>query len=338
MKTEFIRKDIAEIQDALDNSIMQEDLEDIHRKIDCKYHSLISDIGMSMWGYNPEFGFNYEMLSKKSLKDNLASMKYKLEGLVEGFEENEVSNGPLAFLVNQIPEIELRFSDSGFYGSKRINDDSVFLEWAAKIQATLEQYPESKIKTEILQIIDNFDGWRDEILFKKLTAKLRALNDQSLIYATNTQNDEKIMDNKKVFVVHGRKEGVRDDVELFLRRIGLDPIILCNQPDGGLTIIEKIEENTDVGFAIVLYTDCDLGKLKEDVELKPRARQNVVFEHGYLIAKLNRKHVVALVESDVEIPGDLAGVIYISLMDVDWKQRVMRELQNCNIAFDWSKA
>ena len=73
------------------------------------------------------------------------------------------------------------------------------------------------------------------------------------------------------------------------------------------------------------------------MDLKPRARQNVVFEHGYLIAKLTRKNVVALVEPGVEIPGDLSGIIYISLAETDWKQHVMKEMNNCGMIFDWSK-
>jgi len=146
------------------------------------------------------------------------------------------------------------------------------------------------------------------------------------------------MEGKKIFIVHGRDQNVRDDVELFIRRIGLDPIILCNQANEGLTIIEKIEHYTDVGFAIVLYTPCDLGKYKDDSLLNQRARQNVVFEHGYLVNKLSRKNVVALVSPGVETPGDLSGIVYISMSDSEWKSKVMKELKNCNISFDWSEA
>ena len=79
---------------------------------------------------------------------------------------------------------------------------------------------------------------------------------------------------------------------------------------------------------------CDEGKLKTDVDLKPRARQNVVFEHGYLIQKLGRKRVAALVEDGVETPGDVSGVLYISLSDTDWERQVLRELVNCGLNVD----
>ncbi len=67
-----------------------------------------------------------------------------------------------------------------------------------------------------------------------------------------------------------------------------------------MTIIEKIEKHSDVTFAVVLYTGCDKGKFKEDSRYHLIARQNVVFEHGYMVAKLGRNKVVALVEPNVE--------------------------------------
>lgn len=77
-----------------------------------------------------------------------------------------------------------------------------------------------------------------------------------------------------------------NEVELMIRRIGLEPIILKNEASGGRTIIEKIEHYTNVGFGIVLYTSCDEGREKGTSKFRDRARQNVIFEHGYLCAKL----------------------------------------------------
>jgi predicted nucleotide-binding protein len=53
---------------------------------------------------------------------------------------------------------------------------------------------------------------------------------------------------------------------------------------------------------VVLYTACDEGKAKNETELKKRARQNVVLEHGWLMSKLSRKFVAAIVEDGVEFP------------------------------------
>jgi len=144
--------------------------------------------------------------------------------------------------------------------------------------------------------------------------------------------------NKKVFIVHGHDHRLLDEVELMLRRINLEPVILKNETNSGRTIIEKIEDLTDVGFGIVLYTGCDEGRKKGDVDLKDRARQNVVFEHGYLCAKLGRNRVVALNDSSIEIPSDLSGVLYIPHSTPDWKNQLMREMRSAGLEFDPTKA
>ena len=144
--------------------------------------------------------------------------------------------------------------------------------------------------------------------------------------------------NRKVFIVHGHDETAILEVENFIRKLDLEPIILRDQPDCGATIIEKIEANSDVAFAVVLYTECDLGKEKNSSELKPRARQNVVFEHGYLVSKLDRKHVCALVKGSVEIPGDYSGVIFTPMApDGQWKIRLAKNMIAVGVEIDLSK-
>lgn len=145
-------------------------------------------------------------------------------------------------------------------------------------------------------------------------------------------------DNKKVFVVHGHDHQLRDEVELMLRRIGLDPVILQNEANAGRTVIKKIEDLTDVGFGIVLYTCCDEGRKKGTDTLHDRARQNVIFEHGYLYAKLGRGRVAAINDAGIEIPSDLAGVLYIPHSASDWKNQLMREMKAAGLEFDSTKA
>lgn len=127
-----------------------------------------------------------------------------------------------------------------------------------------------------------------------------------------------------------------NEVKVFLMKLGLTPIVLREQANSGYTIIEKIEKYTNVGFCIVLYTPCDDGKAKEEKDLKSRARQNVVFEHGYLCAKLKRNRVCALVKGDIEVPGDLSGVVYIK-MDGNWRFDVVKELKAAGYPVDANK-
>ena len=141
----------------------------------------------------------------------------------------------------------------------------------------------------------------------------------------------------KVFIVHGHDTAVRAEVELLVKKLGYEPIVLFKQASGGKTIIEKLEEETNnVDFAIILYTACDYGRDKVVDKEQPRARQNVVFEHGYLSAKLGRNHVCALVEPGIEVPGDLSGVVYIQLSG-PWEYMIAKEMKQAGLGVDLNK-
>lgn len=154
-----------------------------------------------------------------------------------------------------------------------------------------------------------------------------------------TSKPKTSMDKSKVFIVHGHDNAAKESVARFVEKIGLKAIILHEQASSGNTIIEKIEANSNVGFAIVLYTPCDVGASKaEKDQLKSRARQNVIFEHGYLIGKIGRKNVSALVKGDVETPNDISGVVYIKMDEADsWKYTVAKEMKACGYDVDLNK-
>ncbi|KAA1189262.1 hypothetical protein F0M18_16455 [Pseudohalioglobus sediminis] len=153
------------------------------------------------------------------------------------------------------------------------------------------------------------------------------LPQQQLPYSPVARN------KRKVFIVHGRDNEAKQEVSRFVERLGLEAIILHEQANVGMTIIEKIEHySKDADFALVLYTPCDLGRGVHEQKVAPRnrARQNVVFEHGYLIAKLGRENVCSLVKGPIETPNDVSGVVYVQLDEPGaWKLEVARELQAC---------
>ncbi|HFG0472350.1 TIR domain-containing protein [Flavobacterium psychrophilum] len=144
----------------------------------------------------------------------------------------------------------------------------------------------------------------------------------------------KDLDLSKVFIVHGHDALLKTEVARFIEKLKLEPIILHEKASSGKTIIEKIEEHSNVGFGIVLYTPCDFGAVNgKQSDLKPRARQNVIFEHGFLIGKIGRKNVCALVKGNIEKPNDISGVVYISVED-EWKLNLAKELRNSGYEID----
>lgn len=150
----------------------------------------------------------------------------------------------------------------------------------------------------------------------------------------------------RVFLVHGRDRTILSEVESFLRRIEVNPVILSEEPNQGRTIIEKFEHHSDVNYAIVLLAGEDIGRLAilEGSALKPRARQNVVFELGFFVGKLGRSRVSAIVPSigdeGLELPSDVLGLGYIELNRSHpgtWRLPLVRELRGAAIAFNADK-
>lgn len=142
--------------------------------------------------------------------------------------------------------------------------------------------------------------------------------------------DSNRANKEQVFIVHGHDDIAKYEMADAIKELGLEPIILHEQASSGMTIIEKIEHYSDVGFAVILYTPCDIGgKRAQKMELLSRARQNVVFEHGYLIGKLKRNRVMAFVKDMVETPNDISGVLYIELdKNQNWKDALKKELKS----------
>lgn len=143
----------------------------------------------------------------------------------------------------------------------------------------------------------------------------------------------------RVFIVHGHDESAQNKAARFVEKLGFEAIILHEKASSGRTIIEKIEHYSDVGFAIVLYTADDVGNVKSEPDnLNVRARQNVVFEHGYLIGKLGRQNVSALVDGKLELPNDISGVVYISLDEGStWQLQLAKEMKQSGYRIDMNK-
>lgn len=143
--------------------------------------------------------------------------------------------------------------------------------------------------------------------------------------------------SRRVFIVHGHDGEARETVARFLERLDFDPLILHEQANMGQTIMEKVEANADVGFAVVLLTPDDVGCRRGAVP-GPRARQNVMLELGYFMGLLGRQRVCALKRGDLEIPSDFSGVVYTAMDDAGgWRLALARELLAAGYEVDVKK-
>ena len=211
--------------------------------------------------------------------------------------------------------------------------------FAAKYQACT--LPISSISHEFLEDHEYMHGW-----FGAKKSELEAIRDQLPLFdiapelTTAKATAAKTFGNK-IFIVHGHDKATKESVARFLERLDLDAVILHERPNKGRTIIEKLleESDNDVGYAVVLLTPEDVGKLaSEEGETSPRARQNVIFELGLFVAKLGRQRVHALYREGVEIPTDYLGVLFTLLDDAGaWQVKLAMELQAAGFDIDLNK-
>lgn len=122
----------------------------------------------------------------------------------------------------------------------------------------------------------------------------------------------------RTFIVHGHDEVTLLSLKNYLQNtLGLpEPIVLREQRSGGRTIIEKFEDfAASVDIAFVLLTPDDI-VLSDDLLTKSsRARQNVIFELGYFLGKLDRVSgkVLLLHKGHLELPSDIHGIVYVDI-------------------------
>jgi predicted nucleotide-binding protein len=136
----------------------------------------------------------------------------------------------------------------------------------------------------------------------------------------------------QVFIAHGHNEAALLKVALRLQKWGLNHTILFEQPDAGTYILDDLDKYANrSAAAVIVMTADDVAYAKSRPETQmTRARQNVVFELGYFIAKLGSSNVIALVEDGIERPSNYDGVKYIAF-DGGWEAALREALIRAGI-------
>ncbi len=303
-------------------------------------NSLKKDSGLKLLSIEQLAEYAKNLLNQNIDKDNYCERTYVkprlqrvpdklkfLDDLIKNFEEiiqtdfsenfEKWSSGDYYFLTSG-GQFDLTITDEG----EKITDIE---HWFETYSLTLNQVYEDKL----LQFLDEL---RYLIYLKDEKKELLECEIQ------NTKSNElRIETLGNAFIVHGRDEEVKQSVARFLEHLKIKPIILSEQ--GGIKgILEKIESCSDVDFAVVLLTPDDIGNLKDE-EPKSRARQNVIFELGYFIAKLKKEKVFVLIKDDIDKPSNYDGIIYIPFDNHNgWKLNIAKEIKTIGIDIDLNNA
>ena len=286
------------------------------------YHVLISGTNSSWEDGTHKFSLSRSL---REYTDDDITQRY---GKFEDSILDELYRMPAIFIYEQ-EDLPSKFGKLVFI---RREDDTVHLEY--EIDDSIPQLPPGTINNyPNLFEISALELYRSHWAIKKinLTESLNELGYQ-IEHQEPLVEIEQESNRPKVFIVHGQDGVAKGELSDQLEAFGCQPIILHEQASRGQTIIEKIEANSDVEYGVVLYTPCDVGgKRQDELHLRGRARQNVIFEHGYLIGKLGRDKVTALKKGNLETPNDISGVVYISMIGDDWKTELRKELQAAGI-------
>lgn len=235
--------------------------------------------------------------------------------------------------------------------SKRVTSDSPqFQAWHLKTERFLiRKFGENSLEhnnfldCEFSLPIYSFDFTNDDYI-QACSNGLRITKEIFTTYLeefkdNSAENEEKCItrcgDFSKVFVVHGHNGEFREAVARLIEKQNIEAIILSEQANNGKTIIEKIEEYSDVGAAICLFTADDTGKANSSEDYRNRARQNVIFEAGYFMGKLSRKNVIILSEKNLELPSDMQGIVYID--SNSWQLTLLQNLKSIGFNIDFNK-
>ena len=216
-------------------------------------------------------------------------------------------------------------------------NDSIGFSWGGTLSLREER---ESVQRKIATKVRRLDSIRQRLdLFEGPAASdLTQAGEGSPVVARSSESTKPLRPDA-VFVVHGHAEGPKEQIARWLERVGIEAVILHEQPNAGRTIMEKFsEEAGGVGYAIVVATGDDEGQLRGGSKLLPRPRQNVVLELGFFHGKLGRDRVAILLEPGVELPSDYGGVVYIELDEAGgWKLKLAQELKNARLKIDESK-
>jgi predicted nucleotide-binding protein len=156
-----------------------------------------------------------------------------------------------------------------------------------------------------------------------------------------TQSSSSILSStpRRILVVSGTDEVMKQTITLALKKLSLAAIITSEEPSQGKKIINRFSDYKDVGFAVVLLSpDVYVYPKGEEATKRVRnPRQDVALLFGFLLGKLGKERVLAFYRESPNFvfPIDFEGIKFAALDDRNsWKLSLIRELTGCGYAVD----
>jgi predicted nucleotide-binding protein len=177
-------------------------------------------------------------------------------------------------------------------------------------------------------------------LAKELSSALTVLGESPPQETSQRVESMKKTNEQKVLVIPGPDEDRKRAVVAFLKKLDLEPLLVEGPEGQGADLAEKFGMYSEAAFAVTLLTGDDMGFPKGKPEKpKPRPKQDVIFELGFLMGLLHPQSVCALYEEGLDLPSGCKG---IGLIPYDagevWKLLLARSMKVANVDVDLNKA
>jgi predicted nucleotide-binding protein len=149
---------------------------------------------------------------------------------------------------------------------------------------------------------------------------------------------------REVLLARGRDEHWAQAVAHLLEQSGSHELTILDQRGTQRAALLEGAEERLAGrrYAVVLLTADDIGGPREDSAeepyFAPRARQQVVFEMGFLAAALTPARVCVLYEEGVELPCELDGIAHVRLdLAGTWQPKLLMKLRRAGFDYDLNR-
>jgi len=108
----------------------------------------------------------------------------------------------------------------------------------------------------------------------------------------------------KALISHGKESKALNKVERFLRELGVEPLIVKDEPSLDKTVDDKVDYYLgQADFVVILATGDD------EIEGKLHPRQNVIHETG-LAQKTHAGKIIYLLEEKTEFPSNISPKVW----------------------------
>jgi predicted nucleotide-binding protein len=263
------------------------------KELQKKYISDLYRIKRHLTGYNEEISLNLDSQNnsiknsnirtitneKESYGDNSVGypqeILYDLKILIDSCNDDIGEDARVTYKlhVKEYNEILLKLNNQGYFKDFK----PIKVELDAKHMTPLPPFEQAKLK----EIIINS---------KKLQMRLQKMSPNF-----NEKNNK----SSNIFISHGKPSEALKLLIKFIDAIGLNPVVVIDQPNQGMSIDDKVKTQIKRCEAVIILAT---GDDKVDSSLQPR--QNVIHEIGYAEKDLDNR-IIYLLEENTILPSNI---------------------------------